>query len=110
MKYEIINPSDKCYITTDIPVVAAICCGLIGRGTYGLWDETGNRFIQPMVPIEKQLNITNDEMYALLKKHNRDIYECFRSFEYDTEPTSCNDIGARAKSWADLFEKTLRGK
>lgn len=107
MKYEIINPSDKCFVTSEVPFAAAITCMLLGNGWYGLYDENGDRFIQPMVPIEKQLRISKQEIPELIEKHRTDIYNCLRSFEYAGEPTSCNDIGARAKAHADALEKLI---
>lgn len=42
MKYEIINPSDKCFITSDDERLAEIVCVMLGNGSYGLKDENGN--------------------------------------------------------------------
>lgn len=108
MKYEIINPSDKCYITSDEPFAAMISCMLIGCGWYGLKDEEGTVVLPPFVPVEKMLNISGDELKGKVENNRIKIYECLRSFEYDSTPTSCNNIGSAAKYHADMLEKLLR--
>ena len=35
MKYEIINPSDKCFITAHDERLAKIACAVLGQGWYG---------------------------------------------------------------------------
>ncbi len=107
MKYEVINPSDRCFITSDVPFAAAMACFLLGNGAYGLRDENDEKFITPFIPIETQLEISPDDLPRFIDKHRTDIYNCLRSFEYSGEPTSCNDIGGRAKAYADNLEKNI---
>ena len=45
MKYEIVNPSDKCYISSENEKVAKFACLIIGNGKYGLKNaETGKAY------------------------------------------------------------------
>lgn len=42
LKYEIINPSDECYLEHSDRRVAIAACLVLGRGKYGLKDPSGN--------------------------------------------------------------------
>ena len=107
MRYEIVNPSDKCYISTDVPFAAAAACILLGNGWYGLRDEKGTTILSPMQTLESCFNISKEETAKLVEKHRKDVYECLTTFEYDGEPTSVNNIGATAKYHADILKKYL---
>ena len=104
MRYEIINPSDKCYITAEDPVLAKIACCALGRGWYGLKAETGEVIIYPLESLEKNTGMRTEELTAYLTEHAQEIVQVFRSFEYETERTSMNDIGGYAARLADALE------
>ena len=53
MKYEIINPSDKCFITSDDERLAEIVCVMLGNGSYGLKDENGNTVLCVLEPLDQ---------------------------------------------------------
>ena len=108
MKYEIINPSDKCYITSNSELVARFCCLLLGNGRYVLRDENNNDIGN--MYLFGATKETLDEEYegdfnVFAKTHWKDIVECFKSFEYAGERTSINNIGARAEEYAKLFQE-----
>ena len=112
MKYEIINPSDKCYITSNNELVARFCCLLLGNGHYVLRDENNNDIGN--MYLFGATKETLDEEYdgdfeAFAKTHWKDIVTCFKSFEYEGERTSANNIGARAEENAKIFEQHYGG-
>ena len=103
-KYEIINPSDKCFIYSDNLRVAKFCCLLLGNGRYGLTDCETNEtaFSIYLFGIsEEQIVKEFGEPLDKFMEHNKvEIVECFKSFEYPYERTSLNNIGERARLFA----------
>lgn len=111
-KYEIINPSDKCYITAE-KATACMAALYLGKGKYGLSDaETG----EDVLPIflfgsDKALDQWAVDNYGELfgefaKKQNANpakLAEAFESFKYPHERSSMNNIGAYAASLAKHF-------
>ncbi len=110
MKYEIINPSDKCFITSDNEKVACFCNLLIGNGMYGLKRENGETADSTHIfgYSEEQLNADYEGDFSKFgDNHIKEIISCLKSFEYAYEPTSLNDIGGVAKSLLTTFERRL---
>lgn len=107
MKYEIINLSDKCFISTDNERVAKFCCLLLGNGMYGLENaETGEMVFGIKAfsfPEEEVIEEFGEPLADFLQNHRLEIAECFKSFEYAGERTSINNIGERAR----IFYKKL---
>lgn len=105
MKYEIINPSDKCYITSDNEKVACFCNLLLGEGMYGLQREDGTDADNIHFEYtEEALNADYEGNFGqFCKNHAKEIAECFKSFEYAGERTSLNNIGERAEYFAKKF-------
>lgn len=107
MRYEIINPSDKCYITAENEKVACLCNLYLGNGMYGLKREDGS--IADGVRIfdtESTLNeFFEGDFGKFADNHIDEIVACFASFEYAGERTSIYDIEARAKKFAEAFER-----
>lgn len=110
MKYEIINPSDKCFISSDNERVAKFCCLLLGRGMYGLENaETGETaFPICLFRMSKKIIIEEfgEPLQDFLKNHRLEIVECFKSFEYASERTSLTNIGERARIWCEELTKS----
>lgn len=104
MKYEIINPSDICFITSDDPALAKVACAVLGKGFYGLRAETGEIIMPIFSSLEASTGMTTPELGAYINGHVSELAQVFRSFEYETERTSLNDIGGYAKSLADALE------
>ncbi len=113
MKYEIINPSDKCFIASDNKKVAQFCNLLLGSGMYGLRDEDGNDVVGCLYlfgTTQESLNADFDGDFKKFgKDHAKEIAACFKTFEYANGRTSLNDIGARARHFAEAFEKMAQG-
>lgn len=113
MKYEIINPSDKCFITSDNEKVACFCNLLLGNGMYGLRREDGTDAdnIHLFGYDADALNADYEgDFQQFSKTHAKEIADCFKSFEYAYERTSLNDIGSRAERYAEHFVKVAEGK
>lgn len=107
MKYEIINPHDRCFISAENPFTAAVTCFLIGQGSYGLRDENDTPVIRPFQTLEDAFNIIPDKTAELINKHRIDVYNCLRSFEYGGEPTSCTNLKETAEYHAKNLKKRL---
>lgn len=105
MKYEIINPSDLCFITSEDPILAKIACAILGKGFYGLRSETGEIAMPTFASMEESTGMTTTELGAYINGHVTELAQVFRSFEYKTKRTSLNDIGGYAKSLADTLEE-----
>lgn len=108
MRYEIINPSDKCFISSENEKVACFCNLLLGDGLYGPQREDGSTAdnIHLFEYSEEQINKDYEGDFKKFSEvHSKEIIECFKSFEYPSERTSLNNIGEKAKELAELFEK-----
>lgn len=112
MKYEIINPSDKCFITCDNQKVAQFCAFLLGGGMYGLRDESGENVGRIyLLATEEDLNTDFDGDFVKYgKDHAAELAACFNTFEYAGKQTSLNDIGGRAKRFAEVYKKMAEGE
>ncbi len=99
-KYEIINPSDKCFIHADDEMCAKVVCTLLGNGWYGLKDENGAAV---MLLFEEA--IPAEEVSDFVMKNAAQITTVLESFSYEEERTSLNDIGERARVLAAAFRK-----
>lgn len=99
MRYEIINPSDKCYIHADDVRLAQIAGVYLGDGMYGLEDENGKMVLHIFSGLEA-LEMDANECRAFLRSHWEDLAKVFESFEYAGERTSMNNIGAKAEKLA----------
>lgn len=112
MKYEIINPSDKCFITSDDERVAKFCTILLGHGMYPLKRENGEQVHGTFLLYSNEGALDADFGGSFAKfgdDRAKEIAACFRTFEYAGEPTSLFDIGARAKRFSEVFENIAEG-
>ncbi len=102
MKYEIINPSDKCYISSENEKVAKYSCLLIGNGKYGLKNaETGESVLSIYlfgISEEEILQEFGKPLGEFFEENKKEIAECLNTFEYATERTSINNIGNAART------------
>ena len=111
MKYEIINPSDKCYISSENEKVAKYSCLLIGNGKYGLKNvETGESVLSIyLFGISKGeiLIEFGEPLEDFFEHYKKEIAECMNTFEYARERTSLNNIGATAKFFYKAIMKQI---
>lgn len=103
MTYEIINPSDKCFIEAESDTVAALVGNALGNGYYGVRDANGKPVLHVMQSVTEAVNMTEDEVSAFIDSHHREIRKAFESFRYAAERTSMNNIGQRAEAYARAF-------
>ena len=101
MKYQIINPSDECYISSENERVAKYACLLIGNGKYGLHNaETGESVLSVYlfgISDEEILAEFGEPLNDFFEHNKKEIAECINTFEYAGERTSLNNIGLTAK-------------
>jgi hypothetical protein len=111
MKYEIINPSDKCYISSENERVAKYACLLIGNGKYGLHNaETGGSVLSIYlfgISDEEILAEFGEPLNDFFEHYKKEIAECINTFEYAGERTSLNNIGLTAKHLYNAIMKQL---
>ena len=111
MRYEIINPSDECYISSDNEAVAKYACLLIGNGKYGLHNaETGESVLSIYLfgISEEEILLEFGETLEDFFEHNKkEIAECLNTFEYAGERTSINNIEATAKHLYNAIMKQI---
>ena len=103
MTYEIINPSDKCFIEAESDTVAALVGNALGNGYYGVRDENGKAVLHIMQSVSEAVNMTEGELSAFIDSHHREIRKAFESFRYESERTSLNNIEARAQAYVRAF-------
>lgn len=106
-KYEIINPSDACYIHSDDVRVAKYCCLFLGNGWYGLRDcESGETVFGVQIfgfSKNDAVRELGEDIREFCQHNKKAIIECFKSFEYAEERTSLNNIGERAAHYAEVL-------
>lgn len=108
-KYEIINPSDKCFIYGDNVRVAKFCCLLLGNGRYGLIDSETNESVFGLhffgMSEQEEIEEFGEPLAKFMENNAAEIVKCFNSFEYPSERTSINNIGAVAEILAKKVAK-----
>ena len=115
MKYEIINMSDECYITSDNESVAKFCCLFVGEGHYALLN-TEKETVLPLFIFSKKGEVENylktnfGEAKQFIKDNYQAILDCCDSFEYARERTSLNNIELQFKNFKLIIEKNFGQK
>lgn len=105
MKYEIINHSDKVFITANNDLDAKIVCYYLGNGTYMLKNDEGELLTGFLDP---NLGIEGEELEKYIVSHFNDIADVFDSLSYDGERTSMNNIGENAHTYAKAFRSAVK--
>ena len=100
MRYEIINPSDKCFIHADDEQLAKVVGIYLGNGMYGLQDEDGNTVLHIFESLEEAFDMEPDGVKDYIERNLIELAEVFESFEYASERTSLNNIEKKAKRLA----------
>jgi len=108
MKFEIINPSDECYIEGDDFKTIAVATALLGEGAYGLRQVDGDLempvlcfagFGDPNTWFKKQFNETFEQSFISINKN--ELKKAFLSVHLVRERSSLNDIVRYAKKLAE---------
>ena len=108
MEYEIINPSDKAYISGNDLKRVCVATIILGDGLYGLSMKDGHN-IMPVVRFaknwfkEKFDQPIADAIEECIQRE--DFYKIFESVRLDSERTSLNDIVGRAKNLAKMVKR-----
>lgn len=105
MKYEIINPSDRCFISAEDVRFAKIAGIMLGNGLYGLQDENGETVLHIFESFEGALGLDSDQVREFIYGNAEKMAEVFESFEYAGERTSLNNIEAKAQGIAKLIRQ-----
>lgn len=116
MRYEIGNPSDKCFIHADEAIVATATICIIGRGYYFTKDENGESFPSCTL-LSGDLNDSWREKFNITLKDFFDkpgtiqkIVNCLKTFEYAGERTSTNNIGKSCLDIQEQLEELLKNR
>ena len=113
MKFEIGNPSDKCFLEADDAKVATACILFLGNGQYFCknveTDESiAGAFFALGGDVEetwKHFHGIGFEEFISKPETKRKMAECFASFHYAGERSSMNNIGKRAQEFAESMCK-----
>jgi hypothetical protein len=110
MRFEIGNPSDKCFVDAEDPKAAAAAITLLGHGQYFCKAEDGTDYPAFYVLGGDPQEIWKDKFGLTLNEYLAGsgldaIIDCLKTFRYDGERSSMNNIGAAAKSWIKNLEK-----
>ena len=116
-EYEIINPSDKCFISGENDEIVCLAAVYLGEFKYGVKRVSdGNSDYPTLMPFASNEDV--DEAWK--KKFGRTFLECMRdkyyeeiievlkTFRYDGERSSINDIGGRAKMLAEKLSEAVK--
>ena len=83
--YEIINPSDQCYISAADPLAAKVSIMLLSRGAYALKDKDGETVL-PMVRFSGYKEWLESEgisnLQGYVDKHYGDMAKALRTVTY----------------------------
>ena len=101
MRYEIINPSDQCFVTTDDDRIACVVGLLLGNGAYGMGDDA-DRVVLPIIFNGWRgwfAETFGEGIEPFMLANAGKIADCLSTFEYARERSSLNNIGAAAKGY-----------
>lgn len=110
MQYEIINPSDECFVHAygeRADRVACIAALLLGNGMYGLTNEA-DETVMPIIFngyrewFQEQFG---EGAEPFMLANLIEIADCLKTFHYAGERSSLNDIGACAKANEEWLRK-----
>lgn len=116
MKYEIINMSDECYITSENEDVAKFCCLFVGEGHYALKNAETKETVLPLFilsaegELQDYLKRNFGEAKQFIKDNYQAILDCCDSFEYARERTSLNNIELQFKNFKLIIERNFGQK
>ena len=107
MRYEIINPSDKCFVSGDNFEAVCAAVALLGEGRYALESED-TKTTMPFFMFggldEWWVEKFGRKFQAYFDSAKSDIATVLDTFKYNGERSSMNNIGA----YAERLAKRLR--
>lgn len=105
LKFEIINPSDKCFIEGDNFKTVCVATAIVGAGQYGLEEIDGDLSMPVLIfatgwfEDEFKQNIES----AMAEVPKIDIAEVLDTVKLKGEQTSMNDIVGLAKRYVQAI-------
>lgn len=105
MKFEIINPSDKCFMTANDLLIAAVAICILSEGRYGLDGVDESKGIDvPMFMFgghdewfKNNFNLNFAESCQVVATERKpQLIAALESIEYESERGSMNNIKQRA--------------
>ena len=113
MKYEIINPSDKCFMESDDFKTACVCNAILGEGLYGLREVGGNK-VMPIMRFATGwfLDTFKQNVEEAMKEIKpEEMAKIFHSVKLAYEErSSINDIVGRAKELAEICDRNAKAQ
>ena len=110
-EYEISNPSDECYVSSDEDIIASAAITLLGNGAYPCSNKEGRSLPSFCLfggDCDKAYNevfgVTFDAFMSVPENLIK-VAECLKTFRYARERTSMNNIG---RSAAALVKNLLK--
>lgn len=102
MKFEIINPSDKCFMTADDLLIAAIAVCLLSEGRYALKGVDNDKIVPLFLFgghdewFKSQFDLSFEEAMQKVSTEKRpQLISALKSIEYEYERGSLNNIKQR---------------
>jgi len=111
MKYEVVNPSDCCYVYSDDPRIAAVAVAVASRGKYGLRSESGESVLPILIFSDlgewlAGIGIDPDGLSDFIDENATTIAEVLCSVTYrDGYRTSSNNISRAFEECAEILER-----
>jgi len=107
MKFEIMNPSDKCFIEGDDFKNVCVATTILGEGFYGLQEVDGDLTMPPLNFTKGWFeNTFNQDIETILNEANKnELADIMSTVCLPSERSSMNDI----KGLAEYYAKKLRG-
>ena len=108
MIFEIINPSDKCYIEGDDFKTVCIATILLSEGGFGLQEVDGERTMPPLIFAESWFVDTFGQDFgtAINEASKSELASILSTVSLVEECTSLNDIVGKAKYYAEQLMNT----
>jgi len=106
-KYEIINPSDECYIEGEEFKTVCVATVILGEGLYGLQEVDGELSMPPIVFAKGWFLDTFGVNYGEATKavDRQHIKTVLSTVKLSAERTSLNDIEKHAKRLVALMDE-----
>lgn len=108
-KYEVINPSDCCYLYAGDPRIASVAVAIASGGRYGLKDcESGETVLYILIfsDVGKWLagiGLDPDSLYDYIEKNATEIAKVLCSVTYRDDRSSMNNIQERFRGFAYMI-------
>ncbi|MFH1422721.1 MAG: hypothetical protein ABIH42_08440 [Planctomycetota bacterium] len=109
MKFEIINPSDRCFVEGDDFKTVCIAVIVLGDGKYGLRQVDGDLHMPPVIFAHGWFKDTfnQTEAEAISQIEPLSLLPIFKTVKLAGERSSLNDIAGLAEEYVKMLERCL---